>query len=94
MPKQSITAMMLHPATAAEIMGVSEQTIKNMCKRGEIRACRAGSRWRIHPNFMEALPWNIGLSGIEGHGQRNGEMTTEHDASPCVPRIVVRQNAA
>lgn len=39
--------VVITPKRYAELMGVSDRTVRNMCTRGEIEAFRIGKLWRI-----------------------------------------------
>jgi excisionase family DNA binding protein len=44
----------LSTAEAAEELGVSEDTVRRMCERGELRAYRVGRAWKIRREDLDA----------------------------------------
>lgn len=54
------SALMLKPCEAASLAGVSTRTVTRLCERGQIKAAKLGSSWRINrAAFLQQL-------GIEG----------------------------
>jgi excisionase family DNA binding protein len=52
-PVKGVTPV-LSTAEAAEILGVSEDTVQRMCQRGELRAYRVGRAWKIRREDLDA----------------------------------------
>lgn len=47
---------MVSPYEAAELLLCSPRTVTRMCERGELKACKAGNRWRVNrKSLMEYM---------------------------------------
>lgn len=58
--------LLLKPAKAAELMGVSVATVTSMCRSGKLPAIRIGKQWRIRrADLLEML-------GITERGEADG----------------------
>lgn len=45
--KAAIEPFVLNPKECAEYIGLSENTIRSLCKAGKIKAARSGQNWKI-----------------------------------------------
>lgn len=57
---------LIKPATAARILLVSEETVRNLIRSGEVPATKVGTRWRVQT--MGFLEW-AGLQDIAAEFQ-------------------------
>lgn len=68
---------LIKPATAARILLVSEETVRNLIRSGEVPAVRVGTRWRVQT--MGFLEW-AGLDVVAD------EMRPIHETGRARPR--------
>lgn len=45
----------LKPRDVADLLGISERTVRDMIARGEIPAKKLGKFWLIHPDAIDRL---------------------------------------
>jgi excisionase family DNA binding protein len=72
--------LLLTVRQAAELLNVSEKHVTVLCRRGEIKAARVGSTWRIG---RDALLTQYGISGT----RRDGGESRDSDTVEVVIRI-------
>lgn len=54
---------MLKPIHVAAILDITDREVRELCARGELRAGKVGTKWRIHPDDLDAYIESVrGLS--------------------------------
>lgn len=61
--KTAIMPFVLSPKECAEYIGISENTIRSLCKEGKIKAARSGQNWKIPRPCAEAYIMEMAETG-------------------------------
>ena len=51
--------LFMNPEAAGELMGISVQGVRRMCREGRIKAVKVGKQWRINRDYL------MGFMGLE-----------------------------
>lgn len=61
--KMELIPFVLTPKECAEYIGISENTIRSLCKAGKIKAARSGQNWKIPRPCAEEYIMEMAATG-------------------------------
>lgn len=45
---------LMKPSAVAEVLDCTEREVRDLCAKGELRAGKLGTKWRVHPDDLDA----------------------------------------
>lgn len=45
---------LMKPTAVAAVLDITDREVRELCAKGELRAGKVGTKWRIHPDDLDA----------------------------------------